>query len=41
LCKGNTIQIHLALLLGSIQTIGLVCGKLYLVPRLGTFKEPD
>jgi hypothetical protein len=32
LCKGNSVQIQLALLLGCIQTIGLVCGRLYLVP---------
>jgi hypothetical protein len=29
LCKGNSIQIQLALLLGCIQTVGLACGKLY------------
>lgn len=32
MCKGNTIQIHLALLLGSIQTIGLVCELLSTFP---------
>jgi hypothetical protein len=32
LCKGNSIQIQLALLLGCIQTIGLACGRLCFVP---------
>jgi hypothetical protein len=41
LCKVDSIQIQLALLLGAIQTIGLVCGMLYLVPRLGTFKKAE
>jgi hypothetical protein len=41
LCKVHSIQIQLALLLGAIQTIGLVCGKLYLVQRLRNFKKPD
>jgi hypothetical protein len=41
MCKLNSIQIQLALLLGGIQTIGLVCGKLYLIRRLGTIKEAD
>jgi hypothetical protein len=30
MCKVNSVQIQLALLLGAIQTIGLVCGKLCL-----------
>jgi hypothetical protein len=34
LCKGNSIQIQLALLLGCIQTIGLACGELYFVALL-------
>lgn len=32
MCKVNSIQIQLALLLGAIQTTGLVCGKLILSP---------